>query len=128
MEQREHRRSESLVCFYCVRFTHPRHLPTPSLMATDKKVPLKCTLLALEAIKIGWMRETICTLINPGCGDFLDYLVVTVHAVQQRAKTSFHGFTVLFRVFFLNLCNDTNTNLPRVILHLFNIKAALGEC
>lgn len=50
-----------------------------------------------------------------------------MHAVQQRAKISFHGFTVPFRVFFLNLCNDTNTNLPRAVLHLFDTKAGLGE-
>lgn len=40
-------------------------------------------------------------------------------------KISFHRFRVPFRIFFLNLCNDTNINLPRVILHLFDIKAAL---
>lgn len=58
---------------------------------------------------------------------FLITWLLTVHAAQQRVKISFHGFAVPFRVNFLNLCNNTNTNLPRVILHFFNIKAALGE-
>lgn len=103
VEQREHR-SKSIVCSYYVCFPPPRHLPTPSLTATDKKVPLKCSCLAPEAAELGGLKDTICTPINPGHSDFLDYLVVTVHAVQHRAKISFHGFTVLFRVFFLNLC------------------------
>lgn len=34
---------------------------------------------------------------------------------------------VPFRVIFLNLCDDTNTNLAGVILHLFDTKAALCE-
>lgn len=86
----------------------------------------KCA-LAPEAAEQGGMRDTICNRIDSGHGDFLDCLVVTVYAAWQRVKISFHGFTVSFRVLFLSLCNNTNTNLPRVILHLFNIKAALGE-
>lgn len=71
------------------------------------------------------MTDIICTPIDSGHGDFLDYLVVTVHAAWQRMKISSHGFRVPFRVIFLNFCNDINTNLPSVILHLFYIKAAL---
>lgn len=56
--------------------------------------------LAPEAAELGGMRDIICTPIDSGHGDFLDYLVVTVHAAWQRMKISFHGFRVPFRVNF----------------------------
>ena len=77
------RRNKSEVCSYHVCFPHPRHLSTPSLTAADQKVPPKHT-LAPEAAELGGMRDIICTPIDSGHGDFLDYLVITVHAAQPR--------------------------------------------
>lgn len=68
-------------------------------MATDQKVSPKCT-LSPEAAELGGLRDTLCPPINAEHGNFLDYLVVMVHAAQQKVKISFHGFTAPFRVFF----------------------------
>lgn len=52
--------------------------------------------LAPEAAEAGGMRDILYTPIDSGHGDFLDYLVVTVHAAWQRRKISFHGFKSAF--------------------------------
>lgn len=79
------RTNESEVCSYHVCFPHPRHLPTPSLTATDQKVPPKCTLTP-EAAELGGLRDTICTPIDSGHGDFLDYLVVNCACCSAESE------------------------------------------
>lgn len=124
-KEQANRRKSIQVCSYHV-FSISQTLTNSLTNCRRPESTSQCT-LAPEATELGGMRDIICTPIDSGHGDFLDYLVVTVSAAWQRMKISFHGFRVPFRVIFLNLCNDTNTNLPRVILYLFDIKTALYE-
>lgn len=55
-----------------------------------QKVPSKCA-LAPGAAELGEIRDAIRT--DSGHSNCLDYVVVIVHAAQQRVKNSFHRFT-----------------------------------
>lgn len=88
------RRNRSEVCSYHV-FSISQTL-TNSFTSCHRQESTSQCALAPEAAELGGMREIIDTPIDSGHGDFLDYLVVTVHAAWQRMKISFHGFKSAF--------------------------------
>lgn len=124
-KEQANRRNRSEVCSYHV-FSTSQTLTNSFTKCHRPESASQCA-LAPEAAELGGMRDIICTPIESWHGDFSWLLGCYCACCSAEMKISFHGFTVPFRVIFLNLCNDTNTNLPRVILHLFNIKAALCE-
>lgn len=64
-----------VVCALTVCFPYPRHLPIPSVAASDQKVPSSVPWPQRQQNQ-GGVRDIMCTPTDSEHGDFLDYLLL----------------------------------------------------